>query len=98
MRDRFDRSRRSFALWTNKRASLLRHARIADAHRYGILNRRLNCFRMQDFRAEVSKLRGFAVRQTIDCLRLWNYTWIGCQHARNVGPDLYLVNFECGAD
>src|SRR3954454_9756344 len=48
MRDRFDGSRRGLALWSNKRAALLRHARIADTDWNRILNRGLNCLRMQD--------------------------------------------------
>ena len=98
MRDRFDSSRRRFAFWSNERAALLRHARIADADGNRILNRGLNSFRMQNFRAEVSKLGGFAVRQTIDCLRMRNYSRIGSQHAGHVSPDLYLIDVECGAN
>ena len=53
---------------------------------------------MQDFRAEISKLGGFAVRQSLDRLRFGNHSWIGGQHSGNVGPDLYLTRAERRAD
>src|SRR5215212_1673163 len=94
MRDCLDRSRRCFAFWANECAALSGQARIADADGNRILNCGLDCFRMQDLRTEVSKLGGFAVRQSIDCLRVRNYSRIGSQYTRDVSPDLYLIDIE----
>src|SRR5215216_6176597 len=77
MRNRFECPRRRLCLWTDKRASLLRRAGIADAHRNRALDRGLNCFWMQDLRSEVSKLGGFAIRQTLYSLRFGNDSRIG---------------------
>src|SRR5829696_5013993 len=58
--------------WANECATLFGHSRVADAHRNAAFNRRLNCFGMKNFRAEVSKLGGFTIRQAFHRLRLRN--------------------------
>src|SRR5215217_7950474 len=84
--------------WTDECATLLGYSRIADAHRNAVFNRRLNCLGMKNFRAEVSKLGGFTIRQVFHCLRFRNHSRIRSQNARYVRPDLYLTHVQRRSD
>src|SRR5262245_40429822 len=66
VRDRLHCAWRRFCFWSNERATLFRRARVTDPHRDTTLDRRLNGLRMQHLCTEVSKLRGFTIRQSLD--------------------------------
>ena len=98
VRDRFYCLRRGFGFRDDPRARVVRRARVAHAHRNIFIDRRLNRFRMQHFRAEVSKFSRFLIRQHGNRFRFGHDPWISGQHATHISPDLNLARIERRAD
>ena len=86
------------ALGRDFRAGSLRREAIADPDGDAGGHNGAERFRVQDFRAEIGELGGFAIGNLWDSARVGNKTRVGGEHAIHIRPDNDFVRVESGAE